>query len=681
MDLRFKNRRAMVTVELAVTLFLIVIALFVTLGLFNNNLRDMVANSNFKNLLNGNGSRTFFSFFNKDYKNAQVYVQIMGEQGLQILRKKANNGIVSAVSTLSSGGGSVQNPGAFSTISYLSQIITVIMGNSIICNTMVTPSTAECNAPGMPGAKYNISVNGTSLVINPVGNSVSRAITLTTTGPAASLTAAKNASGANTKDKFKFISSLSSDNSSTSNALVRTIGYFSSVISRGGSFSASNSVDARIILLLNQITTSMTTANDICMGHTWIGNIEYQKTWIDGCSSDADVVNDSDLEQYNSQVASLTESITNYAAQAQCIAVPTTPGCPPAATTPSNTSTPTTTYSTPTTNDVKNPAAGGTTTPITKHSKVVPLIEKLPAGPSILPSYTANGKNSPMLELAYMPDALALATYKNSGAIVAGVSDSFIMTNPLNDTSNMIATYACRATLTDGSCPAGSVLKGSGCCLPPGSSGTGTGTGTGTTCPVDSYVTPSSTCAVCPNGLSSDGDICDCGTNAAFNTSTKVCVCENGGTFNYSNLTCSGGAPTTVIDNICKLGAGTCGGTNNSTITVSATNSQGSTVSVILSTAYIASPMTDARLSIVTSARAAYLQDRIKILKIYNQMFDVIWNGNSHVLVSMAEDNYNRIKSCTLLVNGLSSLANGVGLVSMNSDILTHTSKCTPAVK
>lgn len=732
MDLRFKNRRAMVTVELAVTLVLVVVALFVTLGLFSNNLRDMVTNSNVKNLFNGNGTRTFFSLFDKKYRDAQVYVQVMGEQGLQILRKKANNGVVSAVATLPKNGGSVENAATFSTISYLSQIITVIMGNQIICDTMPTPSTAECGTAGVPGAKYTVSVTGTSLTITPAaGNSYAKGITITTTDRGASLADSKNAHDRySTKDKFKFISNLSSDNSSTSNALVKTIGYFNSVISRGGSFATADSVDQKIITLLDQIAKNMKTAKDECMGCPLIFWEGGQCVYTEGCGKDADVVNEGDLDEFNDDVKKLKESIYAYAAEADCIVDPKIQGCTPTTTTNPTVNNPSVVDAPAVDNSGDDAPAANTGSG--KFRKVLqPTQSKLPVDPRLLPSYSANAKPTAIHEIAYisMPDKVAIASYVGNGAIVAGIADSFAMTNPLSDTSNMIA--MCGALNLDGaSCPKGESLDPvNNCCYPtcdPDSYNAGSGickscpsgaTGTGSTCicpnggtfskssgtcsggitnpPVvdddticmeDMFKTGTGSCGLCPPGSIGNGKTCDCGPMARFNQLTAACICANGGIFTDSQTELLGTcvvSPAAVIANLCSSGVGTCSGTNNSTITVSATNSLGTAVNVILSTGYVASPLTDARLSLVSAARTDYLKDRVKIFKLYNKMFDVVWNGSNsdNLFKNIKEDNYNTTSSCDAFKKGLADLASGAGIISMNTDIITHSSKCIPAVK
>ena len=85
-------KSAMITVELAISLVLVLVVLFFTLGLFGNNLKDMFASSNFKNVFNGEDVKTFFAMFNRNYSNSQIDIQLLGQQGLQVVRKKANNG-------------------------------------------------------------------------------------------------------------------------------------------------------------------------------------------------------------------------------------------------------------------------------------------------------------------------------------------------------------------------------------------------------------------------------------------------------------------------------------------------------------------------------------------------------------------------------------------------------------
>lgn len=708
MDLRFKNRRAMVTVELAVTLVLIVVALFVTLGLFNNNLRDMVANSNIKNLFNGNGARTLFSFFNKDYKNAQVYVQIMGEQGLQILRKKANNGVVSAVAALHpSGGNSVPNNGAFSTISYLSQIITVIMGNQVICDTMITPSIAECGKEGVPSAKYIVSISGTSLSVSPaVGNSSARGVTITTTGPGATFSAAKNASGFDTKDKFNFISGLASDNVSSSNALMKTIGYFNTVIHRNVNQGVPDNVDTKVKGLIIQIDKDMQTAHDSCIGHTWIGDIEYQKTWVSGCGSDPDVVNDSDLESYKAHSAAITETLSDYSAQVNCIVYPNTQGCTPTSTTGGSGST----------------GGGG--------GAAANSLLNLPLDPKVLPTYSANGNPTPL------PDVVALASYKNVGAVTAGIPDALVMTNPLGDTSNMMAKYACRAVTSGSSCPAGEYMATSNCCMPNGvdangnpiSSGTsgcgvdrylnsssgacttcpasytdggdgdtcicsnggtfnvGTGAcsvpvddGTGTVC-LDSMYKVNGVCIQCPFGLAGNGVTCTCPTNSRFYIMPDgygTCQCSSG-TFDSASLTCTSAVVdlATIATNICQTGvANRC---DSLIIQVPTTDSKGNAITIQLLTQYIASPLNDSLLSALKTSNVNYLRDRVRVLALYNRMLDAIWNGPNTITADIGEDNYNNPKACDYLKATLLDIAKNAGLLSMGTDISAHLSKCTP---
>src|SRR5574344_1732375 len=87
------SKPAMVTVELAVSVVLVAVVLFVTLGLFGDNLNTMFSAGHFKNIFNSNSTKTTFTSYGRGYddSSSQVEVQLLGEQGLSMIRKKANN--------------------------------------------------------------------------------------------------------------------------------------------------------------------------------------------------------------------------------------------------------------------------------------------------------------------------------------------------------------------------------------------------------------------------------------------------------------------------------------------------------------------------------------------------------------------------------------------------------------
>ena len=161
-----KNRQksAMITVELAIGIALSLAVLFVVLGLFNDNLRTMVANSNFSNIFEKNDSKITYSSFDKNYSGSQINVQIMGEQGLQMLRKKANN---LAITLIESPFNNSNSNGT--TIKYLSSAIRTIVGNGNICVYMKKDSDKLCSDTEIGGYSYNVnSGSASSLTVQKV---------------------------------------------------------------------------------------------------------------------------------------------------------------------------------------------------------------------------------------------------------------------------------------------------------------------------------------------------------------------------------------------------------------------------------------------------------------------------------------------------------------------------------
>lgn len=164
--MKSKCKSAMITVELAVSLVLVVVVLFVTLGLFGDNIKDMVANGNIKNIFNGESIRTFFASWNKDYSGSQIDVQVMGEQGLEQLRKKANNNSNDLIKPYDSGEGikTITPDSTANTIAYLAKMIYVIVGDYKVCSYMKDDSKKPCLAIGLT-EKYNVQMSGNSLTI------------------------------------------------------------------------------------------------------------------------------------------------------------------------------------------------------------------------------------------------------------------------------------------------------------------------------------------------------------------------------------------------------------------------------------------------------------------------------------------------------------------------------------
>src|SRR5574344_2023256 len=84
-------KRAAISVELGLTIVLVSALLIVSLGMFNDNFRNMIIAGNFRKVFTNAKENTTFKIFNRDYSDSQVEVQITGEQGLEALRMKINN--------------------------------------------------------------------------------------------------------------------------------------------------------------------------------------------------------------------------------------------------------------------------------------------------------------------------------------------------------------------------------------------------------------------------------------------------------------------------------------------------------------------------------------------------------------------------------------------------------------
>ncbi len=169
-----ERKFAMVSTEVAVGIALTVVALFVVLGLFGDNLSTLVANTKLGNVFNENSSKTEYNSFDRDYSDSQVNVQIMGEQGLQMLRRRANNKALEIIQESFSTSNSNAN-----TIAYLSSAIKALTGESKICVFMKKDSDEHCDK--LDGYSYNVELSGQKLNMSKVdvsGKTVVKTVTL-----------------------------------------------------------------------------------------------------------------------------------------------------------------------------------------------------------------------------------------------------------------------------------------------------------------------------------------------------------------------------------------------------------------------------------------------------------------------------------------------------------------------
>jgi hypothetical protein len=207
------KKSAMVTTELVIGIGLSVAVVFIAIGLFKNNLKTMVSNASLSNGFMQNESKTDYDSYNRDYTDSQINVQIMGEQGLAMFRKKANNLSLELISSQFND----TNTNA-DTVEYLSLAIEAIVGKGSICTYMKKESDKFCTEDELGGYQYLVSSSGGSTITiqktdtladYSIGLSLNGALT----GFINSLTIPKDEEGRSaftTEEKYAFIKKLTS---------------------------------------------------------------------------------------------------------------------------------------------------------------------------------------------------------------------------------------------------------------------------------------------------------------------------------------------------------------------------------------------------------------------------------------------------------------------------------------
>lgn len=241
---RNRSKSAMITTELAITLGLAVVVAVIAIGMFNENIKEMISSGNFQNFFNNDGGKTAYSAFNRDYTDSQINVQIMGAQGLEMLRQKANNKVLDLAST---------NPTATdsNSVGYLILAIESIVGEPDICVRMKKESKKTCNAKDANIGGYNyrvdISTISSGLITltksNESGTPVSPPIKLafnTTTGAITTILSSSlqkavslgTATTDNTDDTYKYIRDLSVSSKPYINSDALLIDYYNTAKSK-----------------------------------------------------------------------------------------------------------------------------------------------------------------------------------------------------------------------------------------------------------------------------------------------------------------------------------------------------------------------------------------------------------------------------------------------------------------
>lgn len=154
-----KSKSAMVTAEVALSTTLAVSVLFVAIGLFGDNLTKMTSNTNLSSSVNNNDIKTSYSAFNRSYVDSQINVQVMGEQGLDVLRQDANNKVLTL---MSSDNDARENANE---IGYLALTIEAIVGQPDICVYMKKESDKFCNEDDIGGYSYKVDITNPSKII------------------------------------------------------------------------------------------------------------------------------------------------------------------------------------------------------------------------------------------------------------------------------------------------------------------------------------------------------------------------------------------------------------------------------------------------------------------------------------------------------------------------------------
>lgn len=90
-----KSRKAGITIEISLSIILILGVLFVALGIFHDNLKNMVAASGMQNMFSKSNSsgKTTYSMWTKNPTSTQINVAMVGDQGLEAYHNQAKETI------------------------------------------------------------------------------------------------------------------------------------------------------------------------------------------------------------------------------------------------------------------------------------------------------------------------------------------------------------------------------------------------------------------------------------------------------------------------------------------------------------------------------------------------------------------------------------------------------------
>lgn len=323
------EKSGMITTEVAISLVLVVAVLFITLGLFSDNLKDMIANGNFQNIFNKNESRTGFNSFSKDYAASQISVQIMGEQGLEMLRRKANNTVLDLM----------KNPTPNKTsILYLAMAINSIVGEPHICIYMEKDSKEICPKTTPGGYAYKINLNSSSPTIaksNIDGYPIESSIGLIANSGAGqaynasnTINTANGASPLDTNGTYSYIQTLTTNFGTQVNdtALMKQIETFKSTIATppklepksgptptvaGGTTTDISKLKTSLTTLLSNLQAKASASHSDCQGSVLGIKVNVGKSSDSSCNSANEYIGNSELDGIKYWVSAETTTINS----------------------------------------------------------------------------------------------------------------------------------------------------------------------------------------------------------------------------------------------------------------------------------------------------------------------------------------------------------------------------------
>lgn len=327
---KIRGMQGSISTEVVVGIALSAVVLFVALGLFSENLSDMVSASNLKNIFEG-GNRTNFAYFNRDYSDSQVDVQLVGEQGLEMLRRKANN---LALELIEKPSFSSSNPNA-SSIAYLALVIQAMSGEPDICVYMKKDSVKHCNEDSIGGYSYILeNLSGPLLTIKKVdaSGSVIDIIQLNLGSSSADAiinnyqaSLASDSKNALTLDQqYSFIQNFSNDMEDYVNPeviLIKKIDTFKSAKIK--KIIPIPELSADLVNLLNQLKGLISNAHSRCTSRGWLTGWDYDfSNSSSGCTgalvhglasgSNIGFVSNAEVSEFNSKADSIISLISAY---------------------------------------------------------------------------------------------------------------------------------------------------------------------------------------------------------------------------------------------------------------------------------------------------------------------------------------------------------------------------------